>query len=78
MGDNAESADAVIIYDRKWNPAVILPPGTKRVNYNLKIPGFRPNEDETDYVCPDGDLIRVDNRNGKIRNTTKDIDLGSL
>ena len=67
MGDN----EAVILYDRRGTPKVILPAGTTIV----RIPTAYPTNDETTYICPDGDIITVDRRERKIRNVSKGIEL---
>ncbi len=59
------------VLDRYGRRKIILPPGT-RIWEDLS------NENKTVYYCPNGDVVEIDRLQGRIRNTTKRIDLGSI
>jgi hypothetical protein len=49
---------------------VFLPPGSECLE-----PRTRDNNEIT-YVCPDGDIVKVDFRNDEVRNESKNVYLG--
>lgn len=74
MGDH----EAIVLYDSKGRPAVILPGGTTVVpKIKLAYPTLRENETAL-FSCPDGDLIEHNLSTGKVTNLTKYKEIADL